>query len=74
MKIKQDYLLNTSAAAILRNTNKMKIGGFKNRLYRVEDKVMVSDLIILNKSGGGEYFTSDNPIKDSFKLYIKRWK
>ncbi len=51
----------------------MKIGGFKNRLYRVEDKVVVSDLIILNKSGGGEYFTSDNPIKDSFKLYIKRW-
>lgn len=45
----------------------MKIAGLLGRLYRVEDKLMVSDTIILDTR-----LTKARPIKDSFKLYIKR--
>lgn len=50
----------------------MRIRGLQSRLYRVEYKVFVSDVIVYDLYSASK--ESSFPIKDIFKLYIKRWK
>ena len=47
----------------------MIILGFKKRLYKIRYKEMVSDGKVFYRWG---FRSTSNPIKDKFKLYIKR--
>lgn len=50
----------------------MKIRGIYNRVFRVENELTISDGKIFCKEDE-RFKNTSNPIKDLFKLYIKRW-
>ena len=49
----------------------MKIRGIYNRVFRVENELTISDGKIFCKEDE-RFRNTTNPIKDKFKLYIKR--
>lgn len=49
----------------------MKIRGIYNRVFRVENELTISDGIVFCKEDE-RFRSTSNPIKDKFKLYIKR--